>query len=158
MIFSRAMSEIGTDRILVRKFTVGPFQENAYLVGCPETKEAIFVDPGDEADRLVAAVEESGLDLRAIWNTHAHIDHIGAVEPLKKRFGVPFLLHREEEVVERGGAFAFELDSSEAFLDHLERDEPVLEECLRDLLVPTRPVGIHRGSIVPVRGLLGRRM
>ena len=91
------MSELDTDRILVRKFTVGPFQENAYLVGCPETGDAIFVDPGDEADRLIAAVEESGLELRAIWNTHAHIDHVGAVEPIKKRFGVPFLLHSLEE-------------------------------------------------------------
>ncbi|MBI4612771.1 MAG: MBL fold metallo-hydrolase [Planctomycetes bacterium] len=86
-----------TRESLVQKIVVGPFQENTYLVGCPETGEAAFVDPGDEPERLVQALEESGLRLVAIVNTHAHIDHIGAVGPLKRRFGVPFALHREDE-------------------------------------------------------------
>lgn len=83
--------------LIVEKFTVGPFQENSYLVGCDETRQAVFVDPGDEADRLAEAVEESGLTLVAIWNTHAHIDHIGAIQDLKERFGVPFALHPDDE-------------------------------------------------------------
>ncbi len=83
--------------LVVEKFTVGPFQENTFLVGCGVTRQAVFIDPGDEADRLAAAVEDAGLTLIGILNTHAHIDHIGAVQELKERFGVPFALHPDDE-------------------------------------------------------------
>jgi len=71
--------------------TVGPLQENAYLVETPEG--AIFIDPGDEAERLLALAENAGLAPRAILLTHAHFDHLGAVAPLVEALDLPVYLH-----------------------------------------------------------------
>jgi len=79
--------------VRVERFTVGPLEENAYLVIDPDSGEAAMVDPGDEGDRLVTAVLDSGATLRAIWLTHAHFDHIGAVRAVRERFVVPVYLH-----------------------------------------------------------------
>jgi glyoxylase-like metal-dependent hydrolase (beta-lactamase superfamily II) len=81
----------------VRCFTVSPLAENAYLVVCDETKEAIFIDPGDEPTRLLQAVEEDGLSVTKIVNTHAHFDHVGAVMALKDALEAPFYLHQADE-------------------------------------------------------------
>jgi glyoxylase-like metal-dependent hydrolase (beta-lactamase superfamily II) len=71
----------------VRSFTVGPFQENSYLVRRGGSDRALFVDPGDEAPQLLQAIEELGVELDAILVTHTHIDHVGAVAPLAKATG-----------------------------------------------------------------------
>lgn len=79
-------------RILSR--TVGPFQENSYLVVDDETGDAAIIDPGDQADDLTAMIDSSGATLRAIWLTHAHLDHIGAISALRRRYGhIPVHLH-----------------------------------------------------------------
>jgi glyoxylase-like metal-dependent hydrolase (beta-lactamase superfamily II) len=71
--------------------TTGPLQENAYLVETPEG--AVFIDPGDEPERLLALAEGAGLNPRAILLTHAHFDHVGAVAPLVEALGLPVFLH-----------------------------------------------------------------
>lgn len=76
--------------------TVGPLQENAWLVIDEAAGEAVLVDPGDEPDRLADLVAEHGARLTAIWLTHAHVDHVGAVGPLVERFGVPVALHPDD--------------------------------------------------------------
>ncbi len=73
----------------VRMFTVGPVQENCFVVRRPETKAALVVDPGDEAPRLLAAIAELELDVQAILLTHTHFDHVGAVAPLARATGAP---------------------------------------------------------------------
>ncbi|MFL5616562.1 MAG: MBL fold metallo-hydrolase [Gemmatimonadaceae bacterium] len=73
--------------------TVGAFQENSYLVVDPETNRSVLVDPGAEADQLVAMVRSSASTLGAIWLTHAHIDHIGAIAGVKRVWNVPVYLH-----------------------------------------------------------------
>ena len=73
--------------------TVGPFAENSYFLFDPESREAVAFDPGDEADRLLDVVRREGLDVRAILNTHCHIDHVGAVSELKEATGAPFYIH-----------------------------------------------------------------
>ncbi|NUO93866.1 MAG: MBL fold metallo-hydrolase [Gemmatimonadaceae bacterium] len=73
--------------------TVGPFQENCYLVVDEATDHAVLVDPGDEGARLVRMVRDSGATLEAIWLTHAHIDHIGGVAEVRRHYDVPVHLH-----------------------------------------------------------------
>ena len=73
--------------------TVGLFEENCYLVVDESTSRAVLVDPGDEGDRIVEMVRASGATLDAIWLTHAHIDHIGAINLVRRHYGVPVHLH-----------------------------------------------------------------
>jgi glyoxylase-like metal-dependent hydrolase (beta-lactamase superfamily II) len=71
----------------VRSFTVGPVQENSYIVRRQGASNAVIVDPGDEPDRLLRAIEELGITLDGILLTHCHFDHIGAVAPVAKATG-----------------------------------------------------------------------
>jgi len=73
----------------VRMFTVGPVAENAFLVREADADRAIMVDPGDEADRLLHAIDELGVTLDAILLTHTHFDHVGAVAPVAKATNAP---------------------------------------------------------------------
>ena len=82
--------------MIVEMVTVGPFMENAFVVGCPETKEAVVIDPGTDAPKILEAVEKHGLKVIKIINTHAHIDHLGAVQDVKDATGAGFYLHEAE--------------------------------------------------------------
>jgi hydroxyacylglutathione hydrolase len=74
----------------VRSLTVGPVQENSYIVRADaQATRALMVDPGDEAERLLAAIEELGVEVEAILVTHCHFDHIGAVAELARASGAP---------------------------------------------------------------------
>jgi hydroxyacylglutathione hydrolase len=87
--------------------TVGPFAENSYLVVDDQAGRGVFVDPGDEPDRLVAMGEASGAEIDAIWLTHAHIDHIGGVVGVRRRWPVPVFMHpRDSAVFERAADVA----------------------------------------------------
>jgi len=76
--------------------TVGPFRENTYLVVDETTNRAVLIDPGDEPERLIEMVEQSGATLDAIWLTHAHIDHIGGIAGVRERWPAPVHLHPED--------------------------------------------------------------
>lgn len=80
----------------VETFTVGPFQENCYLVVDEKSNCAALIDPGAEPEKVIAAVEKSGAKLEAIWITHAHVDHVGAIAPVKNRWNVPVYLHPKD--------------------------------------------------------------
>lgn len=71
----------------VRMFTVGPVQENTFIVRPDGSDRAVFVDPGDEAPRLLAALRELDVELDAILLTHTHFDHVGAVAELARETG-----------------------------------------------------------------------
>jgi glyoxylase-like metal-dependent hydrolase (beta-lactamase superfamily II) len=74
----------------VRMFTVGPVQENAYIVRADsESTRAVMVDPGEESQRLLEAAEQLGAKIEAILITHCHFDHIGAVAPVAAATGAP---------------------------------------------------------------------
>jgi hydroxyacylglutathione hydrolase len=74
----------------VRSFTVGPVQENTYIVRRDgDAKHAVIVDPGEEPERLLAAAEALGVEIDAILITHCHFDHIGAVAPIARATGAP---------------------------------------------------------------------
>lgn len=74
----------------VRMFTVGPVQENCFIVREKESGTALIVDPGEEADRLLKVVDELGIEkVEAILVTHTHFDHVGAVAPVARATGAP---------------------------------------------------------------------
>lgn len=74
----------------VRMFTVGPLQENAYIVRAgPHERRAIMVDPGEESERLLGAARELGVEIEGILITHCHFDHVGAVSPVARATGAP---------------------------------------------------------------------
>ena len=73
-----------------RMFTVGPVQENCFIVRQKAASTAVIVDPGDEADRLLDAIDELAIEtVEAILVTHTHFDHIGAVAPVAIATGAP---------------------------------------------------------------------
>jgi len=73
----------------VRSFTVGPVAENCHIARRAGAREAVMIDPGDEPDRLLAAVDALGVSVEAILLTHTHFDHIGAVAPVARATGAP---------------------------------------------------------------------
>jgi hydroxyacylglutathione hydrolase len=75
--------------LVVRWCVTGPFRQNSYLLVDDRTREAVLVDPGDDADDIAALVERERATVKAIYLTHCHIDHVGAVADLQERYGVP---------------------------------------------------------------------
>jgi hydroxyacylglutathione hydrolase len=74
----------------VRAFTVGPVQENAYIVRADaRSTRALTIDPGEEPQRLLEAAAALGAEIEAILITHCHFDHVGAVAPLARATGAP---------------------------------------------------------------------
>lgn len=73
----------------IRTFTVGPVAENTYIVGAQGSDHALLIDPGDEAERLIAAIDALAVKIDAILITHCHFDHIGAVAPVAAATGAP---------------------------------------------------------------------
>ncbi len=85
----------------------GAFQENCHLVVDSETGQAAIIDPGADGDLLTDVIRSAGAQLQAVWLTHAHVDHIGAVATMVREFGVPVYLHSADlAIYQRGGDVA----------------------------------------------------
>jgi hydroxyacylglutathione hydrolase len=80
--------------VIVEHLTVGPLQCNCYILADEATREAIVVDPGEEAGRILALVRRHRLTVRTIVQTHAHFDHVGASGPMREATGAEICLHR----------------------------------------------------------------
>lgn len=89
------------------------FAQNCSIIWCDQTKLAAVVDPGGDVDRLLEEIDALGVDLSAIWLTHAHIDHVGGVAELKERKELPILGPQKQDVFwlenleEQGKNFGF---------------------------------------------------
>ncbi|NQV36656.1 MAG: MBL fold metallo-hydrolase [Candidatus Marinimicrobia bacterium] len=79
--------------------TAGPFAENGYLVVHPVSQNTIIIDPGDESTKYIDVIQNRNLKPIAVLNTHAHLDHIGAVQALTSTYGLPFYLHHQEKMI-----------------------------------------------------------
>ena len=79
--------------MIIKRITVGPLQENCYIVGDEETKQAIVIDPGDEPDRILEVIKGSNFQVSAVILTHAHFDHVGAAGDIKRAAGAKVLMN-----------------------------------------------------------------
>jgi hydroxyacylglutathione hydrolase len=77
----------------IELLTVGPLEENCYLVIDEATNRAVLIDPGDEPARILAALRASGATLESIWLTHAHFDHVGGLAGVVRAHPVPVHMH-----------------------------------------------------------------
>ena len=94
---------------------VGPFFKNGFVLGCPDTHEAVLIDPGDEVEELLTYARRHALAIRHILLTHAHVDHITGVAAAKRALGVPVYLHRDdlflyEHAIEMGAMFGLRVE------------------------------------------------
>jgi hydroxyacylglutathione hydrolase len=77
----------------IQTLTVGPLEENCYLVIDESTNRAVLIDPGDEPARILAALHASGATLESVWLTHAHFDHLGGLAGVLRAHPVPVHMH-----------------------------------------------------------------
>ena len=82
--------------MIIQSLALGPFQTNAYILGCDETKEAVIIDPGFEADTILAKVDALGVKVVKILLTHGHVDHVSAVAAVKAATDAPVYIHEED--------------------------------------------------------------
>ena len=109
------------------------FAENCYIVADREAREAVLVDPGEEAELFLARLRSEGLTLTAIWLTHAHLDHVAGIGLLKQRLDVPVWLHPADRLLYDGAP-----DQARVFLG---TDMPALPPPDRDI-VPGEPMRV----------------
>lgn len=82
--------------MIIERLVVGMLQCNCYLVGCDDTKVGVVIDPGGDAPAVLDRVEQLGLNIKCILNTHGHIDHIAANRPVKEATGAQIAIHRDD--------------------------------------------------------------
>jgi hydroxyacylglutathione hydrolase len=83
----------------VRMFTVGPVAENSYIFRRDGSDRALIIDPGEEPEKLLGAIDELGVTLDGILLTHTHFDHVGAVAPVAKATGAEVWVPQLEKPV-----------------------------------------------------------
>jgi hydroxyacylglutathione hydrolase len=82
--------------MILETAAVGPFFKNGFIAGCEITRQAVFIDPGDEVEQLLAFVTRQQLQVTHILLTHAHVDHVSGVAEARRALGAPIYLHRDD--------------------------------------------------------------
>jgi glyoxylase-like metal-dependent hydrolase (beta-lactamase superfamily II) len=112
-----------TEKLFLRQIPVGPFQVMTYLAACSQTREGVIIDPAGEEDNLLTLIENQGVKVKYILNTHGHADHVFGNQKLKDSLKVPVCMHEED--------------------DRFFADEAVREKSLEELgLPPSGPADI----------------
>ena len=115
--------------------TVGMLEANCYLVICPQTGEALLIDPGAEPDRILDHIQSAGCQITRIVHTHGHFDHIGATELVLAGLGkpVPLAAHAADaylyvrEARERGTQYGYTVPEILALPDQHVRDGDLVQ-------------------------------
>lgn len=115
----------------IETFPVGLLQCNCSIIACDETKEAIIVDPGGDAPKILQKVKEQGLTVKYLLHTHAHFDHVGATAAVRAATGAKVLLHPGDQwlydnVPLQGQTFGIATEPTEP-IDQALEDELQLE-------------------------------
>lgn len=85
--------------LLIKKIITGPFQENCFIIINKKVNSAILIDPGDDEIIIDNFINNNNLKLKAIINTHSHLDHIGAINFFQEKYKIDFYLHINEEAI-----------------------------------------------------------
>lgn len=85
--------------MIVEHLIVGPLRVNCFILGCEDSGDAVVIDPGGDPQAIRGLLERRGWTLRAILATHAHFDHILAVDALREDAHIPFYLHPADEAI-----------------------------------------------------------
>lgn len=112
--------------MIIQSLVVGPIQANCFILGDEKTQEAVVIDPGDEAKRILVGLQKQALKLKYIINTHGHFDHVGANKALKEKTGAPILIHKAE------APLLAQLSSSAAVWGMHVDDSPPADRLLED--------------------------
>ena len=120
-------------QFIIRTFPVGPLQCNCSVIGDSLSGRALVIDPGGDADQILALVKELNLTVVAIIHTHAHLDHILAAGEIKKATGAPIFLHESDQflwdIVEQQCAMFGVPSVSLPDPDHYLHDDQALDCC-----------------------------
>ncbi|MDH3998285.1 MAG: MBL fold metallo-hydrolase [Desulfuromonadales bacterium] len=93
-----------SEKLLLHQLSVGPLQVNCFIAACAETKEAVVIDPGEDADRILELVTKAGYTVNKVINTHGHFDHIGGNRQLVEETGAELLIHAEDVALMQSAA------------------------------------------------------
>ena len=85
-----------SSKLKVEPLVVGPLLSNCYIVWDEDKKEGVVIDPGEDADIVLKAINELGVKIKYILATHGHFDHVGGVARLRRELDVEFLAHKED--------------------------------------------------------------
>ena len=83
--------------MILKRIVVSAYETNCYIVGCPDTRIGVVIDPGDDGDHVIKQIEKIDVDVKYIILTHGHVDHIGAVGHIKKSTGADILIHEKDK-------------------------------------------------------------
>ena len=102
--------------MIIRKFIVGPLENNCFIIADENSKECLVIDPGDEPDRILDFINENNFQLKYIICTHAHFDHVAAVSDIKEETKAKIVLHRDDLEIykstkDQAAVWGFELES-----------------------------------------------
>jgi len=81
---------------IIKQLLIGPFAVFTYIVACPQTKEGVIIDPAGENEKILAALEEEGIRVRYILNTHGHADHVLGNQALSHALSAPSCMHEAD--------------------------------------------------------------
>jgi glyoxylase-like metal-dependent hydrolase (beta-lactamase superfamily II) len=82
--------------LIIKKLEVGPIMANCFILGCEDTREAVVIDPGDDADQILMILAKEKLTVKYLINTHGHFDHVGANRRMKEVTGAKLAIHPDD--------------------------------------------------------------
>ncbi|MBC7996623.1 MAG: MBL fold metallo-hydrolase [Leptolyngbya sp.] len=117
--------------MIIETFQAGPLQCNCSIIACPDTKEAIVVDPGGDVNKIIDKLAARGLTVKYLLHTHAHFDHIMGSRELKEKTGASICLHEGDQwlydnLQKQCGLFGFKATDTLP-VDHYLKDEEIIK-------------------------------
>jgi len=116
--------------LIIKELVVGPLMANCFILGCAKTKEAVVIDPGGNADRILLSLADSKLKVKYIINTHGHFDHVSANGKIKDATGADILIHpldapMLETISSNAAVFGVSVENSPPCDQTIEEDDTV---------------------------------